>query len=205
MHWKRCYVSLACIDGIIYALGGFDGMNRLNTAEKYNPTTNQWSLIADMNERRSDSSAADLNGKVYVCGGFDGNECLSSAEFYDPDTGHWTLIKPMLLGRSGVGLVNFNRRLYSIGGYDGERRLTSVEKYDAKRDQWTFVGEMKSPRSNFGVEVSAWVGLKEGDRLLTRVFFVRFWMEKYWFWVDLMATPQLTPLRATLTRLTNGA
>lgn len=62
MYSKRCYVSVAVHSGIIYAMGGYDGSNRLNTAEKYIPELNQWSLIADMNEPRSDASAAELNG-----------------------------------------------------------------------------------------------------------------------------------------------
>jgi len=43
-------------------MGGFDGVNRQNTAERYNPLTNQWSLIAPMSQQRSDASATTLNG-----------------------------------------------------------------------------------------------------------------------------------------------
>ena len=53
----RCYVSVAVLDGLIYAMGGYDGQNRQNTAEKYFPKKNQWSLIQPMNFQRSDASA----------------------------------------------------------------------------------------------------------------------------------------------------
>lgn len=57
MHTHRCYVSVAELNGFIYALGGFDGTHRLNTCERYDPTTNQWTLIPNMNVLRSDAHA----------------------------------------------------------------------------------------------------------------------------------------------------
>ena len=57
----RCYVSVAVLDGCIYAMGGYDGHVRQNTAERYTPKANQWSLITPMNHQRSDASATTLN------------------------------------------------------------------------------------------------------------------------------------------------
>ena len=59
----RCYVSTAVLDGLIYAMGGYDGQNRQNTAERYFPKKNQWSLIQPMNFQRSDASATAFDGK----------------------------------------------------------------------------------------------------------------------------------------------
>ena len=59
----RCYVSVAVLDGCIYAMGGYDGHVRQNTAERYTPKTNQWSLITPMNHQRSDASATTLNSR----------------------------------------------------------------------------------------------------------------------------------------------
>jgi len=50
------------MDGLVYALGGYDGQHRQNTAERYLPKNNQWSLVAPMNHQRSDASATSLNG-----------------------------------------------------------------------------------------------------------------------------------------------
>ena len=58
-------MSVAVLDGCIYAMGGFDGHVRQNTAERYTPKANQWSLITPMNHQRSDASATTLNGKTY--------------------------------------------------------------------------------------------------------------------------------------------
>lgn len=57
----RCYVSVALLNGIIFAMGGFDGHQRLLSAEKYNFERNQWTMVASMNSQRSDACAAVLN------------------------------------------------------------------------------------------------------------------------------------------------
>lgn len=41
MNVERCYVSTAVVDGKIYAIGGYNGRFRLNTAEVLNLKTNQ--------------------------------------------------------------------------------------------------------------------------------------------------------------------
>lgn len=66
--YRRCYVSVAMVDRVIYAMGGFDGHHRLSSAEKYSFERNQWTMIAPMTSQRSDACAAVLNGewKQYV-------------------------------------------------------------------------------------------------------------------------------------------
>ena len=59
----RCYVSVAYLNGFIYAMGGFDGQSRQNSVERFSKGTNQWSLIRPMHHQRSDASATTLDGK----------------------------------------------------------------------------------------------------------------------------------------------
>lgn len=54
------------LNNTIYAMGGFDGHQRLGSAEKYNFDRNQWTLIAPMTTQRSDACAAVLNSKYGV-------------------------------------------------------------------------------------------------------------------------------------------
>lgn len=68
MHSRRCYVSVVELNGYIYAMGGFNGEIRLNSVERYDPVTNQWSLIESMNNVRSDAHACVLNNKIYITG-----------------------------------------------------------------------------------------------------------------------------------------
>jgi len=64
MHERRCFVSVAVLGGLIYAIGGFDGHQRLKTVECYDPNTNQWTMMPPMNEHRSNASATSLQGRV---------------------------------------------------------------------------------------------------------------------------------------------
>ena len=62
MNTRRCYVSVASVNGVIYAMGGFDLLTRHSSVEKYIPELNQWSFVADMNQARSDASATEHKG-----------------------------------------------------------------------------------------------------------------------------------------------
>ncbi|RUS86310.1 hypothetical protein EGW08_005895 [Elysia chlorotica] len=149
----RCYVSVAELDGLIYAMGGFDGQLRLNSVERFNRKTNQWSFIPTMNHRRSDARATTMGGGIYICGGFNGQECLNTSEYFDPSTSQWTLISPMRNRRSGVGVIAYNGMIYALGGFNGITRMNTGERYCPTRKTWSTIPEMYSPRSNFAIEV----------------------------------------------------
>ncbi|KAM9838198.1 kelch-like protein 10 [Aulostomus maculatus] len=154
MYHVRCYVSVTVLHGLIYAMGGFDGVTtRLRTAEHYNDKTNQWTLIAPMRHRRSDASCTTFNGKIYICGGFTGTEYLETAECYTPETNQWTFITPMSTSRSGIGVITYAGHIFAVGGYDGVARLHSAEAYNPLTNTWRNVPSMFSSRSNFGIEV----------------------------------------------------
>ncbi|KAK7009885.1 kelch-like protein 10, partial [Biomphalaria glabrata] len=56
-----CYVGVTALQGCLYAVGGFDGQYRLNSAERFNQRTNQWSFISPMIQQRSDAGVAVLS------------------------------------------------------------------------------------------------------------------------------------------------
>lgn len=45
----RSRVGVAVLAGQLYAIGGYDGCQRLKTVEMYSPDTNEWSTIPPMN------------------------------------------------------------------------------------------------------------------------------------------------------------
>ncbi|KAG8573996.1 hypothetical protein GDO81_008993 [Engystomops pustulosus] len=93
MKTRRIGVGVAVLNRLLYAVGGFDGTNRLNSAECYYPETDEWKSIASMNVVRSGA------------GGYDGNTFLDSVECYDPAQDTWTEVTHMMSGRSGVGVA----------------------------------------------------------------------------------------------------
>lgn len=59
-RWEKCQpmttarsrVGVAVLNGLLYAIGGYDGQLRLSTVEVYNPETDSWSKVESMNSKR---------------------------------------------------------------------------------------------------------------------------------------------------------
>ncbi|KAL1482634.1 hypothetical protein MTO96_014116 [Rhipicephalus appendiculatus] len=68
MGRARCYVSDGVVwsQGYIYAMGGYNGIERSRTAERYCVEDDQWTNVADMNYIRSAASAATACGRIYM-------------------------------------------------------------------------------------------------------------------------------------------
>ena len=80
----------------LYAIGGYNGQERLNTVEGFDAVTKRWSKgskylwrvvynreeikVAAMNCKRSAVGAVALGNHLYVCGGFDGISSLDTVE-----------------------------------------------------------------------------------------------------------------------------
>ena len=78
---------------------------RLSSLDCYDPDTNTWSLLANMNITRCDHALFSLNGKIYAIGGYDAD----SVEVYNPDDNTWTILQQKLDGvvaYTGAVLIN---------------------------------------------------------------------------------------------------
>ena len=94
------------------------------SVERYDPGSNSWALLADMNYGRFAHGAATHAGKIYVFGGYAEEVrklfaispillryfkgALKSVEVYDPDLDTWTLLDscmPGVLSGEGAGAV----------------------------------------------------------------------------------------------------
>lgn len=58
------------LDGFIYAIGGWDGLSRLNSVERYNPGNNTWEYVAPMKISLTSPAAVGHQGHLYVTGTF---------------------------------------------------------------------------------------------------------------------------------------
>ncbi|XP_014396008.1 PREDICTED: kelch-like protein 18 isoform X1 [Myotis brandtii] len=133
-RWEKCHpmttarsrVGVAVVNGLLYAIGGYDGQLRLSTVEVYNPETDTWARAGSMNSKRSAMGTVVLDGQIYVCGGYDGNSSLNSVETYSPETDKWTVVTPMSSSRSAAGVTVFEGRIYVSGGHDGLQIFNSV-------------------------------------------------------------------------------
>ncbi|NXM36138.1 KLH18 protein, partial [Oxyruncus cristatus] len=157
-RWEKCQpmttarsrVGVAVVNGLLYAIGGYDGQLRLSTVEVYNPETDSWSKVESMNSKRSAMGTVVLDGQIYVCGGYDGNSSLNSVESYSPETNKWTAVTPMSSNRSAAGVTVFEGRIYVSGGHDGLQIFNSVEYYNPHTSSWHAVANMLNKRCRHG-------------------------------------------------------
>lgn len=76
MHYKRLAVGVAVVNRLLYAIGGYDGNVRHNSAECYHPENDEWNMIAPMHTPRSGAGASlsiisglDPSNDVAICRG----------------------------------------------------------------------------------------------------------------------------------------
>ncbi|XP_067887622.1 kelch-like protein 18 [Heterodontus francisci] len=150
MTTSRSRVGVAMVNGLLYAIGGFDGQSRLSTVEVYNPEMNKWTKVASMNSKRSAMGTAVLDGHIYVCGGYDGISSLNSVECYTPEADKWVSVTPMSACRSAAGVTVFEGRIYVSGGHDGLQIFNTVECYNHHTSTWYPVPSMLNKRCRHG-------------------------------------------------------
>jgi kelch-like protein 19 len=57
MDTKRIGVGVAVVNRLMYAVGGYDGNERLRSMECYHPENNEWKYLAPMIYTRSGAGA----------------------------------------------------------------------------------------------------------------------------------------------------
>ena len=76
----------------------------LSSAEVYDPTVNEWTLITHMNRLRSGVQLVQYEDQyIFAIGGNDVNIRQTFFERYEPKTKKWTLMADMSIPRSNFG------------------------------------------------------------------------------------------------------
>ncbi|XP_078665292.1 kelch-like protein 23 [Branchiostoma floridae x Branchiostoma belcheri] len=99
---RRAGMGFAELGGKLYAVGGYQHIRRLDTAEVYSPESDSWTYISRLHRSRTYCPLLTWNGRLYVVGGKsltrkDGGAriTLSCAEMYDPQIDSWRNIPNM--------------------------------------------------------------------------------------------------------------
>ena len=104
MPTRRWCPGIAAIDNKIYVTGGMDDdCQPMSSVDCYDPDTNTWSQVADMNMARRGHSLVSLHGRLYAIGGYR----VDTVDVYDPGNDTWTLLQHKLDGEvlgTGAGL-----------------------------------------------------------------------------------------------------
>ncbi len=145
MNSVRAGASILQVNGVIYAIGGINGHDFLNTTEysKINPdgTLAPWKRSAILNDARGFFDAVEHNGFIYAAGGGKGENgkiLLRSVERSRiSESGAlegWVTERYRLqYPRRCVKLFVANERLYALGGFAGTL-LDSVESAPINKD-----------------------------------------------------------------------
>ncbi len=142
MPTRRWGLAAGVLNGILYAVGGYNGTNIVATVEAYDPATNAWTAKASMPAGRTGLATGVVDGMLYVVGG--GN----ATHAYDPATNTWTTKALMPTSRHSVAAGVVNGIVYVVGGYrSGDLGAEStVEAYDPTTNTWTTKAPMPTAR-----------------------------------------------------------
>ncbi|KAF2590248.1 hypothetical protein F2Q70_00040410 [Brassica cretica] len=125
--------GLVVLDGgkIVFIGGRYNCVASADVYE-FNPATNRWRKLADMNIPRHNFTYAVVDGLLYVIRGLSSdNVSILNAEVYNPKTNQWSLIDcPHSHSFSGFAF-SFNSKLFVVGN-----RWRFIDIYDPKTETW---------------------------------------------------------------------
>lgn len=108
---------------LLYAIGGFDGAERLNSVECYHPENDEWSEVSPMQDCRSGAGVANLGQYIYVIGGYSGRSQMTTVERYDTERDSWEYVSPLPTARSALSVTVLDGKLYAMGKFAENSRL----------------------------------------------------------------------------------
>eukprot|EP00051_Salpingoeca_urceolata_P011492 m.142487 g.142487 ORF g.142487 m.142487 type:complete len:626 (+) comp17141_c0_seq2:222-2099(+) len=132
---------------LLYAVGGNDKKTRLDSVERYDDSTHEWTPLQSMPIKVSLCGMAAVKSRLFVVGGYDGTTILDTVLQYNAETNQWSTVAHMSVGRRGCAAAVSHGQVYVVGGGDGKTALSSVERYDPLSRQCVAVPSMLSPRA----------------------------------------------------------
>jgi outer membrane protein assembly factor BamB len=146
----------AVLDNEIYFLGGGGPPSTPVRFWKYNPTTDSWSRLPDLDAFIADFSVAAANGKIYAIGG---HGCMFTSDAvyeFDPITNNWSFKSSMPIAMEDFGVAVVDDIIYVIGGRSDFLNSTvcaNVFAYDPIADDWSVKADMPTPRADLAATV----------------------------------------------------
>lgn len=149
---RRKDFAAAVIGPDLYVTGGWDGVEALESVERYDAKSNTWTPLPSMTTPRHQHAMAVLEGKLYVFGGHDGYCELDSVEAFNPVENTWEPCPPMRVPRMSLAGTSCCGAIYALGGSvrvaGAVQYLTSVERYEPDTGAWETMVPMRTARSN---------------------------------------------------------
>ncbi len=118
-------------DDKIYISGGEDPLSA-KTFEVYNPSTDSWSPLPDMQYERSSHCIAVCGTKIYSMGG---NGYPGIVEEYDINEGKWTTLSRAPLAINSIAAATIGSKIYL--SCKGDNTSVDLWEYDVLTYTWT--------------------------------------------------------------------
>ncbi|XP_042278392.1 kelch-like protein 22 isoform X1 [Thunnus albacares] len=153
-HADHC---VCVVGGHIYAIGGRDYSNELDTVERYDPHTNMWEFVSSLKREVYAHAGAVVDGKIYITCGRRGMAYLRETYCFDPAANHWTGCAEGPVERAWHGMAAVNGRAYVIGGSNDEhgyrRDVLKVACFNPTANSWSLLSPLPSGHGEPGVAV----------------------------------------------------
>ena len=141
---ERGLGAMAEANGYVYYAGGVrnsNGNDATNKTYRYNPQSDQWTRMADMNQPRASFELVNFHGQLYAMGGFQGTQtwnrqALDYVERYDPSTDTWTNLSKLPVARFGWSGTVLNDEIVLVGGFNGGAK-SEVFHWNPIEDTWS--------------------------------------------------------------------
>ncbi len=148
----RQEVAAAVLDGRVYVAGGLGrDTSALSSVERFDPSTNRWTRVADLPVTLHHFGLAALGGKLYAIGGYTRSFSTHSAAVfsYDPSNDRWSTVAPLPRRRGSPVATTIGNRIYVVGGVvPGAGVVGDLTAYDPTTDRWTTLASMPTPREH---------------------------------------------------------
>ena len=142
MTVPRTHFALIALPSCLIAVGGKHNRMALSSTEKYDFSTNEWSLISNLPNTLFSHAGCCHGNKVYVSGGCPGEDFTSDVHCYDLDRAGWQIRAPMHQSRGYHVMVTHVNQIFACAGNTnaGDRRdVLMTECYSVELDQWTIL------------------------------------------------------------------
>ncbi|XP_049636518.1 kelch-like protein 35 [Suncus etruscus] len=149
LHKGRWRHKMVVVQGQLFAVGGFDGLQRLRSVERYDPFSNTWVATAPLPEAVSSAAVAPCAGQLYVIGGA-GQDGLSTdkVQCFDPKEDQWSMRSPAPFSQRCLEAVSLEDTIYIVGGL-----MSKIFTYCPGTDVWGEAALLPSPVESCGVTV----------------------------------------------------
>jgi len=150
----RGFVSAAVVDGKIYVIGGFPTHYSVTSAvERYDPTTDTWTRMADMPSARCGHATCAYGEKIFVFGGVTPDaysQARNNIYVYDTKTDTWAEKGPMPYANALCGVAVVDDLIYLVGGAlsSSSPPVSRVMAYDPGTESWIRKADMPTARGH---------------------------------------------------------